>query len=71
MTGDLPSGKDCFATSLYRAREGLPEAKGLRTWGDVLVDEFIVTNFAGVEVLKIGTNGWTMSSLRMAVAYAL
>ena len=49
----------------------MPEAKGLRTWGDVLVDEVIVTTLAGLEVLKVGTNGWTTSRLRMAVACAL
>ena len=70
-TGDPPNGKDGFATPPRRAREGLPEAKGLRTWGDVLVDEVIVTTFAGFEVLKVGTNGWTTSRLRMAVACAL
>ena len=72
VTGVLPTGKeDGFATSPRCAREGLPEAKGLRTWGDVLVDEVIVTTFAGFEVLKVGTNGWTKSRLRMAVARAL
>ena len=54
-----------------RAREGLLEEKGLRTWGDVFVDEIIVTTFAGFEVLKVGTNGWTTSRLRMTVACAL
>ena len=70
-TGDPPTGKDGFATPPRRPREGMPEAKGLRTWGDVLVDEVIVTTLAGLEVLKVGTNGWTTSRLRMAVACAL
>ena len=70
-TVDSPSGRDGFAMPPRRAREGLLEEKGLRTWGDVFVDENIVTTFAGFEVLKVGTNGWTTSRLRMSVACAL
>ena len=49
----------------------LREAKGTHTWGDVLVDEVTVTTLAGLEVLKVGTEGWTTSNLRHAVACAI
>ena len=37
----------------------------------MLVDEVAVTTLVGLEVLKVGTEGWTTSKLRLAVACAL
>ena len=71
-TGGRSSGKDGFVTPPPRRICGdLSHAKGLRTWGDVLVDELVVTTLTGLEVLKVGTTGWSTSKLRMAVARAL
>lgn len=64
--------EDGFTTpSPRRVGEEFSDVKGTRTWGDVLVDEVSVTTLAGLEVLKFGTEGWTTSKLRLAVACAL
>ena len=70
--GGREVAEDGFTTpSPRRDVEELPDAKGTRTWGDVLVDEVTVTTLAGLEVLKVGTEGWTTSKLRLAVACAI